>query len=292
MRSMTAYGRGEYKQNDTVFIAELKSVNNRYRDIMLRTPRTLQPLEEDIRSRISSRIGRGRIEVFIQVEEKGEESEYALELNLPLVRSYMGILKQMRDEFGLNEKIDSDSLLQMKDVIIIKPEHVDMEKSRTGVMEALSQALDSLDAMRDQEGKTIEEDFLKRLGLIEKYLDDIEKKAPLVVEEYRKKLRDRIDSISADMEIDENRLAQETAIFAGRCDITEEIVRTRSHLEQFRNYLSNQGSLGRRLDFLLQELNRETNTISAKASDSSISANAVEIKAELEKIREQVQNIE
>jgi len=289
---MTAYGRGEYKQNDTVFIAELKSVNNRYRDIMLRTPRTLQPLEEDIRSRISSRIGRGRIEVFIQVEEKGEESEYALELNLPLVRSYMGILKQMRDEFGLNEKIDSDSLLQMKDVIIIKPEHVDMEKSRTGVMEALSQALDSLDAMRDQEGKTIEEDFLKRLGLIEKYLDDIEKKAPLVVEEYRKKLRDRIDSISADMEIDENRLAQETAIFAGRCDITEEIVRTRSHLEQFRNYLSNQGSLGRRLDFLLQELNRETNTISAKASDSSISANAVEIKAELEKIREQVQNIE
>lgn len=289
---MTAYGRGEYKQNDTVFIAELKSVNNRYRDIMLRTPRTLQPLEEDIRSRISSRIGRGRIEVFIQVEEKGEESEYALELNLPLVRSYMGILKQMRDEFGLNEKIDSDSLLQMKDVIIIKPEHVDIEKSRTGVMEALSQALDSLDAMRDQEGKTIEEDFLKRLGLIEKYLDDIEKKAPLVVEEYRKKLRDRIDSISADMEIDENRLAQETAIFAGRCDITEEIVRTRSHLEQFRNYLSNQGSLGRRLDFLLQELNRETNTISAKASDSSISANAVEIKAELEKIREQVQNIE
>jgi len=289
---MTAYGRGEYKQNDTVFIAELKSVNNRYRDIMLRTPRTLQPLEEDIRSRISSRIGRGRIEVFIQVEEKGEESEYALELNLPLVRSYMGILKQMRDEFGLNEKIDSDSLLQMKDVIIIKPEHVDMEKSRTGVMEALSQALDSLDAMRDQEGRTIEEDFLKRLGLIEKYLDDIEKKAPLVVEEYRKKLRDRIDSISADMEIDENRLAQETAIFAGRCDITEEIVRTRSHLEQFRNYLSNQGSLGRRLDFLLQELNRETNTISAKASDSSISANAVEIKAELEKIREQVQNIE
>ena len=146
--------------------------------------------------------------------------------------------------------------------------------------------------MRIQEGKAIEEDFLKRVELIEGYLGNIEERSPLVVDEYKERLKRRIENISEDIEIDEGRLAQEVAIFANRCDITEEIVRARSHLGQFREYLSMDDSIGRRLDFLTQEINREINTISAKASDSSISNFAVEVKAELEKLREQIQNVE
>jgi uncharacterized protein (TIGR00255 family) len=146
--------------------------------------------------------------------------------------------------------------------------------------------------MRIQEGRAIEEDFLKRLGLIEESLDHIEDRAPNVVEEYRKRLIDKIHNISRDIEIEESRLTQEVAIFADRCDITEEIVRTRSHLKQFRNYMGMEDSIGRRLDFLIQEINREVNTMSAKAFDSTISSKVVEVKAELEKLREQAQNVE
>jgi len=289
---MTAYGRGEYALNDTIFIAEIKSLNNRHRDIVLRIPRTLQVLEEEIRSLISSRVRRGRIEVSIQTDKKGNETDYGMELNVPLVRSYLRIMKQLGDEFGLDQKISPDYLFQMKDVIIIKPEEEDIDETRSGIQDVLIQALDSLDVMRLQEGKAIEEDFQNRLDLIGKYLDSIEESSPLVVDEYKKKLRDRINNISQDIELDESRLVQEVSIFAGKCDITEEIVRTKSHLKQFRNYLSVDDSIGRRLDFLTQEINREVNTISAKASDSGISASAVEIKAELEKLREQIQNVE
>ena len=289
---MTAYGRGEYIQGDKVFVAEIKSLNNRYRDIILRIPKTLQILEEEIRSQISSRIRRGRVEVFIQMVKNGEEIEYGLELNVPLLRSYFRIFKQLSDEFGLEQDIRPDYLCQMKDVILIKPDEVDMDEVRPDIQEVLSRALDSFDAMRIQEGRAIEEDFLKRLNLIERHLDYIEDRAPMVVKEYRRRLKEKIDNISGDIEMDENRLIHEVGIFAERCDITEEIVRFRSHLKQFHSYMSMDDSIGRRLDFLIQEINREVNTMSAKASDSSISAKAVEIKAELEKLREQIQNVE
>ena len=295
IKSMTAYGRGEYPLGNTVFIAEIKSVNNRHRDVILRTSKALQILEDEIRSQIFSRIRRGRIEVFIQMEKNGGDSgetEYDLKLNRPLVSSYLRIFKQLREEFGIDRQIGSDSLTQMKDVILIKPENFDIDEAGEGIQEVIRLALDSLDAMRVQEGKAIEEDFLKRLQLIGEYLDRNAERAPIVVEEYRKRLKNKINLISQDIEMDETRLTQEVAICADKCDITEEIVRTRSHLNQFRHYMSVDDSIGRRLDFLIQEIHREVNTMSAKGFDSSISTMVVEIKAELEKLREQVQNVE
>lgn len=292
IKSMTAYGRGECTLEDRVFTAEIKSVNNRYRDVILRMPKSLQILEGEIRSQISSKIRRGRVEVSIQVEKNGEEESYDLELNLPLVRSYLKIFTQLSDEFGLDKKISPDYICQMKDVILINSEEVNIDESRAGLQEVLKLALDSLDVMKIQEGNAIEKDFQKRLDLTGKHLDNIEERSPLVVEEYIERLKDRIKNISKDIEIDQNRLAQEVAIFADRCDITEEIVRARSHLDQFRNYMSADDSIGRRLEFLIQEINREFNTVSAKASDSYISTRVVEVKAELEKLREQVQNVE
>ena len=292
IRSMTGYGQGEYALGERKFVAEVKSVNYRYRDVAIRLPKTFQAVEDDMRGQVASKFRRGRIEVILQIEKGTTETQVDLELNLPLVRSYLAVFKQLKEEFGVDEKIRPDEFCQMKDVVLVKPEEIDMDEVRQGLKEALRLALDSCDRMKIQEGKALEEDFLKRLTLIEGHLQDIEERAPLVVEEYKTRLKDKISRISPDLKLDENRILQEVVIFADKCDITEEIVRTRSHLGQFRHYLSVDDSVGRRLDFLLQEIHREINTMSAKASDSSISAKAVEIKAELEKLREQAQNVE
>jgi uncharacterized protein (TIGR00255 family) len=292
IRSMTAYGRGEHTSKDTRFTVEIKSVNNRYRDIIVRTPKSLQGLEEEIRSQVASKTKRGRIEVFIQMEKGGEEVEYDLELNMPLVKSYLRIFKQLGETFGLDENISLESVCQMRDVILVKPQEVDVEKVQPALRVVLELALDSYDTMRIREGQAIEEDFHKRLQLIEAYLNDIKERAPLSSDGYEKRLKDKIKRMSTDIEIDENRLIQEVAIFSERCDMTEEVVRAMSHLKQFRHYMDMEDAIGRRLDFLLQEINREVNTLSSKAQESSISAKAVEIKAELEKLREQAQNVE
>jgi uncharacterized protein (TIGR00255 family) len=289
---MTAYGRGEHSEGDTTLTAELKSLNNRYRDVVLRIPKSFQALEDEIRSQIASRVRRGRIEVSLQMGRNAAESEYDLELNLPLVRSLIQIFEDLNEQFGLDDKIAPETLCQMRDVILYKPHDVDIDEARPAVQEVIGLALDSLDKMRLAEGQAIEADFLKRLKLIETYLDDIEDRAPTMVEAYQERLKEKMHKISQDIELDESRLMQEVAIFADRCDITEEIVRLRSHLKQFQNYLSVDDSIGRRLDFLIQEINREVNTISSKTFDSSISAKVVEIKGELEKLREQVQNVE
>ncbi len=289
---MTAYGRGEYNQGASVFTVELKSLNNRFRDIILRMPRTLQALEDEIRSQVSSRVRRGRVEVSIQMGTNYGEGEYQLELNAPLVKSYFRIFRELDEEFGLDEKVSPYSLCQMKDIIIFKTPDVEIDDVRPGLQEVLGLAVESLDKMRMVEGKAIEEDFLKRLNIIEEYLNDIEENAPKIVDEYKKRLEDKIQRISGGMVLDETRLIQEVAIFADRCDISEEIVRFRSHLKQFRDFMSKDDSIGRRLDFLIQEINREVNAIGSKATDSSISSKVVEIKAELEKLREQIQNVE
>jgi uncharacterized protein (TIGR00255 family) len=289
---MTAYGRGEYQAGDILFVAEIRSLNNRYRDIILRIPKNYQIFENDFKSAISKRTRRGRIEVAVQTENNGEAGPCDLELNVPLVDSYFKLFNELAQRYGLDQEIELGSLLQMKDVILVKPEDRDAEEMKAGFEAALEIALDSLDEMRLKEGEAIQSDLESRLRLLEKYLDTVEKRAPILVEEYRQKLNDRINHMLKDVTVDESRLAQEVAFFSERSDITEEIVRVRSHLQQFRAYLSVDDALGRRLDFLIQELNREVNTLSSKASDSSISKMAVEMKAELEKLREQIQNVE
>jgi uncharacterized protein (TIGR00255 family) len=292
LKSMTGFGRGEASRNGRRFVAEVKTVNNRHRDLFVRLPRTLQAIDEEVRSQVSAVIKRGRVEVTLQMEKEGVELEYDLELNIPLVRSYLRIFKQLTEEFGLEGKARADDLCQMKDVLIVKPEELDLAVAKDAFREAVGLALEACDSMRIQEGKTLREDFIKRLGLIEDHLKEVEKKAGWVVEDYKRRLRQRVEQVAQGIPLDENRLMQEVAIFADRCDITEELVRAISHLEQFRSYLILEDAVGRRLDFLLQEINREITTMSAKASDSTISARGVEMKAELEKIREQVQNIE
>jgi uncharacterized protein (TIGR00255 family) len=292
IKSMTAYGRSEYLLGDTLFVAEIRSLNNRYRDIILRIPKNYQALEKELKTIIASRIRRGRVEVSVQIVNNGEESPYSLKLNMPLVNSYFKIFNQLAKNLGLDQEIQLDSLCQMKDVILFKSEEGDVEKLRTGFQQVVEQGLDSLDVMRIKEGEAIEADFLERLNLLEEYFNEVGNRAPSLVEEYRKRLKDKIDRILKDMTLDDIRLAQEVALFAERSDITEEIVRIRSHLKQFREYLSMDDAIGRRLDFLIQELNREVNTLSSKASDSFISKVVVEMKAELEKLREQVQNVE
>jgi len=292
IKSMTGFGRGEAVLNGRRFVAEIKTVNNRHRDLFVRLPRTLQAIEDEVRGQVSAVIKRGRVEVTLQMEKEGVELEYDLELNLPLVRSYLRIFKQLSEEFGVEGKVRADDLCQMKDVLLVKPEELDLATAKAAFREAVGLALDSCDSMRIQEGRALKEDFLKRLTLIEDHLEEVEKRAGSVVEDYKRRLRQRVDQVAQGMPIDENRLIQEVAIFADRCDITEELVRARSHLEQFRSYLSPEDTVGRRLDFLLQEINREITTMSSKASDSAISARGVEIKAELEKVREQVQNVE
>ena len=292
LKSMTGFGRGEAVLNGRRFIAEIKTVNNRHRDLFVRLPRTLQAIEDEVRSQVSAVITRGRVEVTLQMEKEGVELEYDLQLNLPLVRSYLRIFKQLNEEFGVEGKVRAEDLCQLKDVLLVKPEELDLAVARDACRQALSQALEACDSMRVQEGKTLKEDFLKRLGFLEDQLKEVESRAGSVVEDYKRKLRQRVEHVAQGMPIDENRLVQEIAIFADRCDITEELVRARSHLEQFSSYLAADDSVGRRLDFLLQEINREITTMNSKASDSGISARGVEIKAELEKVREQVQNVE
>jgi uncharacterized protein (TIGR00255 family) len=226
------------------------------------------------------------------MENGSEEIPYSLELNEPLVNSYLKIFNQLAEQFGLDHEIRIESLCQMKDVILFRPETVEVEKLTPGFQEVLRQALDSLDMMKIKEGEAIEADFMMRLDLLEKHVDEVEKRAPDLIQEYRKRLEDNIEKMLKDVAIDEVRLAQEVALFAEKSDITEEIVRIRSHLTQFREYISLDDAVGRRLDFLIQEINREVNTIGSKASDTIIAKVVVEMKAEVEKLREQVQNVE
>lgn len=292
MKSMTAYGRGEFALGDKTYTVELKSVNNRYRDIVLRMPRSLQELEEDIRTFISSRVRRGRLETTIQTSINGKDENYQLELNVPLLKAYQEIFRQLNIELGTEYNPNPETLSQAKDIIIMKPEEIDLEETKSGITGALTMALDALDEMKSREGEALAEDINMRLALIKNHLDDIKTSVPHIVEEYQEKLKTRLETLMPDIEIDESRLAQEIAIFAERSDITEEIVRAGSHLNQFREIMNIDDSIGRRLDFLLQEINREVNTMSAKASNADVSARVVEMKAELEKIREQIQNVE
>lgn len=291
LKSMTAYGRAESLKGTMEFIAEIRSGNNRYREIILRLPQSLQLFEDRIRSLLSSRLKRGRIEISIQVKDNGDKG-LNLELNRPLVRAYGNIFDELNKELGCQQPIDLSFFSQLKDIIIVKQDAVDAEKIWPELKDVIDKAMASLDAMRINEGKTLEKDFMERLNRIGRHIDEIRDKAKVVIETYRNKLIQRIHKLAEDIEINEDRLMLEVAFMAERSDITEELIRIESHIEQFRNYMDQDDVVGRRLDFLLQEINREVNTIGSKAADSSISQLAVEIKGELEKLREQIQNVE
>jgi len=291
LKSMTAYGRSEAVKGNTEFIAEMKSVNSRYREIFLKLPQGLQPLEDRIKSMITSVLGRGRVEVSVQTKNNGENA-LRLELNRPLVKAYISIFDELKKELETDEPIDPSLFAQLRDAILFKQDDVDVEKLWPDLKEVISEALLSLESMRVNEGTVLEEDFKVRLNKIERYIGEIENQREKTVESYLDNLTTKIKKLIKNIEITEDRLMQEVAFMAERSDITEELVRTRSHLAQFRNYMKQDDVIGRRLEFLLQEMHREVNTIGSKGADSFISQRTVEIKAELEKLREQIQNVE
>jgi len=288
---MTGYGRAESSKGALEFSVEIRSGNNRFREIILRLPQSLQPSEDRIRSIVSSRLRRGRIEVSIQIKDNGDKG-LNLELNRPLVRAYTTIFNELNEELGCKQPIDLSFFSQLKDTIIVKQDSVDLERIWPDLKDVLDKALLSLETMRMDEGKALEEDFLVRLNRIKGDIEEIRNRAKVTVEEYRDKLIQKINKLIEGIDIAEDRLMQEVALMADRSDITEELIRVESHLEQFRSYMNQDDVIGRRLDFLLQEINREVNTMASKAADSFVSQLVVDIKAELERLREQIQNVE
>lgn len=291
IKSMTGYGKAEVDFATGRIIVEIRSVNHRYGEIFVKLPRLFLPFENDIKKAVSQRLKRGKIEVFVQREESVAGAAGPA-VNLPLARSYYRAFSSIREALGLAEEVSLALIAAQKDVIgagesVAAPESVPEE-----LVEAVQRAADSLDAMRSREGEALLEDLRKRRSLLSVIIDRVAERSPLVVAEFAARIKERVAQLVLDSTVTDDRLAQEVAIMADRCDITEELVRFNSHLQQFDETLRLNEPVGRKLDFLLQEINREVNTIGSKANDAEIALCVVELKAELERIREQVQNIE
>ena len=298
LKSMTGFGRGQYEDENFSVTVEMKTVNHRYNEVAIRLPRFLNPLEDKIRKTILKTVNRGRIDVFINADYTSSEN-CTLKVDKNLAAAYHKALQEVGAAIGLEElNINSAQevmyLSRCQDVINVKEGFFDVETVWTKVEQAVKEALDNLVTMRETEGGNIYGDFIYRADLIAEKLTKIEERSPMVVEEYQAKLTDRLNNLLADhnITVEPERLLQEVAIFADRASITEEIVRLKSHIKQFKNIINSDQPVGRKLDFLIQEFNREANTIASKANDYTLAQIVVEIKAEIEKIREQIQNIE
>ena len=289
---MTGFGRGAVSRENFAVSVEIKTVNNRYLDLNLRLANELQSLEANLKRLISTRLSRGRIDVFINFEKS---SEVVYELNRPLIAGYLSALKQMQDEFSLSGEPDMNYIARLPNALLTKSEDLPDDFIK-GVENACSIALDELEKMREIEGKSMADELNFRLSAIENLLPNIEAESENVAEEYRQRLLKRIEKLlsksESEIELDQARLAQEVAYLADRCDISEEITRLKSHIEQFRAIMNEEKEVGKRLDFLTQELNREANTIASKTNNLTVKEAALTIKSDVEKIREQVQNIE
>ena len=292
-RSMTGYGRAEAVLTGRKFTVEMKSVNHRYLETSLRLPGILLPLETEIKKRIGEQFSRGRIEATFRVDSGGNtENGGRFVLNLPLIRNYHALLSQLKEELQLSDEISLSMMAGFRDAFVTTETVQDPETLWDGLSRVLDEAIRMLTEMREQEGESLKRDLTARLSLIAGFLEVIAGRTPQVVLEYQKRLVERIRELTGGMAIDEARLLQEVAIMAEKSDITEEIVRFRSHIDQFTGLLTGGDAAGRKIDFLIQEMGREINTIGSKSGDAEISRNVIEVKGELAKLRECVQNIE
>lgn len=290
LRSMTGFGYCEYTENEITFTVEIKTVNHRYTDIFLRMPKQLSAFEEKIRSLINTKIQRGKIDIYITYDNKSSQAQEVL-LDEKLAKAYCDALRKITGELGLRDDISATSLARFPD--IIRVEKQDKDELIGEILEkAVNFAIDELLQMRTNEGEKLKESLLSNLSTIESYTGIIRNKAPIVVKEYKEKLENRLSELIDLDRIDPARLAAEVALFADKCSIDEELVRLRSHIMQMREMLDSGSPVGKKADFLIQEMNREVNTIGSKASDLEITRNVVELKSEVEKLREQIQNIE
>ena len=291
VKSMTGYGRAVQTVNGREFTVELRSVNNRYLDCTVKLPRILSFAEDAVKQAVKQTISRGKVDVFITVHSEGA-ADVKVTLNEPMLEGYLAAMKQMVDAYGVKDDISVSALSRMNDVFTVEKPEVDEEQLLADLMSVVHMALESYDAMRAAEGRALENDLRTRGNTILELVAQVEAGNSQTVIDYRTRLYNKLKEVLANTAIDESRILTEAAIFADKVAVDEETVRLRSHLEQMNTMLTAGGAIGRKLDFLLQEMNRESNTIGSKCTDVKLARIVVEIKAELEKIREQTQNIE
>ena len=291
VKSMTGYGRAVETVNGREFTVEVRSVNNRYLDCTVKLPRLLSFAEDAVKQAVKNVISRGKVDVYITVHSEGGE-EAKISLNTSMVEGYLAVMKQLEENYGVRNDVSVMGLSRMPDVFTVEKPEVDEEQLLSDLMSVVSKALAGYDAMRTTEGKAMEADLRSRGETILALVSQVEAGSPETVSDYRTRLENKLKEVLSSTSIDESRILTEAAIFADKVAVDEETVRLRSHLEQMNSMLTAGGAVGRKLDFLIQEMNRESNTIGSKCSDVRLTRIVVDIKAELEKIREQTQNIE
>lgn len=291
LKSMTGYGRQESLTEGRKILVEIRSVNQRFTDYSIKLPKHLGFLEERVRNFVSERITRGKVDIYISVESY-EEADKDIRLNSALAESYINALKQLRDEFDLRDDISVMGVAKFTDIFKAERRDEDQDKIWELVKGVMTDAMDELIAMREREGERIEKDLIERIEYMKTLAAEIDKRSPQTVAEYRERLYTKIKELLEDREPDESRILTEVAIFADKIAVNEETVRLGSHFEEFNNIINSGEPAGRKLDFLIQEINREVNTIGSKAQDIEIAKLVVTLKGEIEKLREQIQNIE
>lgn len=289
--SMTGFGRCEVERDGRKIMLELKSVNHRFLDISMRLPRMFAAHEDFVRKTLAKRLARGHVDIYLKYENRAEGSQ-VVEVNHALLKAYLAAFGTLQEEYSLQNDIKASHVLRINDVLNTVPVAEDDDALRELLGEALAGALEQLCAARQSEGANLSGDVQVKLEVMEGRLAVVEARAPAVVQEYREKLAQRLEQLLDKQVVDEARLATEVAYFAERGCIDEEIVRLKSHFGQMRKTLADGGAMGRQLDFIVQEMNREVNTICSKSTDTQITAAGLDLKSEIEKIREQVQNIE
>lgn len=289
MYSMTGFGKAEYK-NGYELTVEIKTVNNRFLDIIPKYPKSFLIFDDLIRKTIQSKLTRGRVEVFFTFVD-ARDVEKQLSTDIALVKAYYNSANLIAQTLNIENDLTASRIIRMPDVISHIADEDDEDEIRKIILNTLNQALDNLNVMRGAEGEKLKNDLLSRIAEVERLVGILQAKAPMVVENYRKKIDERVRNILGATQIDESRLLQEVAIFADKSNVDEEITRLKSHISQFRSIL-NDANAGRKLDFLVQEFNREANTVCSKANDVEVTNTALLLKCEIEKIREQIQNIE
>ena len=288
---MTGYGRGEAVLRGRAITVEVRSVNNRYLDCSVKLPRVYVFAEDAIKAGVQANISRGKVDVFVTIGPS-EKGDTAISVNKPLADGYYAALCQLRDDYGLKDDISVSLLSRFPDVFLVEKTQEDLEAMAADIRSVLELALTDFDAMRIREGEKLRQDVLGRADTIEGLTAKVEARAPGIVADYRARLTARLNEVLQNTQLDESRILTEAAIYADKVAVDEETVRLRSHLSQLRHMLGQGGAIGRKLDFLIQEFNREANTIGSKCSDIETAGYVVDIKAEIEKIREQIQNIE
>lgn len=291
IKSMTGYGSGSAQSGGKTFTVEIKSVNSRYSDFSVKMPRVYTFLEDVLRKAAGERINRGKVDIYVNVESDGQE-ECVVKLNSALAEAYLNALRTLSETLGISSNATAETFLRIPDVFTVEKASDDAQLITDTALEALKGALDEFDAMRIAEGEKLVLDLKEHLAFIENATTEIEKRSPEIVSEYRARIEERMRDILGSASYDETRLLTEVAIFADKVNVNEETVRLRSHVAQFTKMLDDGGCVGRKIDFLIQEMNREINTIGSKSNDLDIAKIVIDVKAEIEKLREQIQNVE